>query len=124
MKEDHSEILDGLKDSIYDILGDISPHLPTEIKNKLSKEYAEQTLKSFIDQLDRVEKEHDVQVNILERSIANLVNDIKDLEDTMKDLRAENNSLEKIISINDDKIEDLMLKINDPTAWAGKKFGI
>ncbi len=124
MKEDHIEIKNSITDSIYDILGDVSPYLSTETKNKLSKEFAEQTLNNCMAHLNRILSENDTTIFVLEKEAVKLANEIADLEDTIKKLRDEIHSLDEAIAVMHEKEEDLMLKINNPTAWAGKKFGI
>ncbi len=83
---------DSLKESLKDLILNISPYIPEEVALKLSNERGEEILKEFLNHFEEVRKsnedmrrEAENQIESKDREIGDLAGEIRDLEERIKE---------------------------------------
>ncbi len=119
-----TEIKDGLEDYIYELLEEACPLLSREQLKKEAKDRVDRAFDHISSQLEGMEKEHETIVKDLTKENESLESKLDSITDDFNCLSKENESLQNTISSLESQIESLELRIQDPTEFFGRKFGI
>lgn len=114
------EIEDCLEDLLIDMLDESCPLLSKEDRKKLAKERRGWAFDYISSQLEGYEKdlaEKDREIDSYETRVKELKDHASSLENELSDSHDEKRELQE-------QIDDLELRINNPTEWLGRKFGI
>lgn len=119
-----SEITDQLEDFIFEIIGDYSPMISFEERVKQSKELKKRAFNFISDQIHGLEQELEEKYKELDKELGTVKGELEDHKRENVAQACRIIELDSTIESREEEIEDLKLKLSDPTKWGSKKYGL